>query len=193
MPRPPEYDRDTVISQAMTVFWERGYSQTSVSDLVDATGLGPGSLYAAFGNKKGVFLEVLDQYNRAFLDAIRQMRDSNVLFATRNLLDDIIDQTVAGRDHRGCLSVNALLEMSQHDEDIAGHLARQNDAVRKAFAALFAAGQERGEIGERADAEALASFLVNNIWGMRVACRSKPDRHSLESIVESVMVVLESR
>ncbi len=73
MPRTPEYDRDQVIGQATAVFWERGYGQTSVCDLVAATGLQPGSLYAAFGSKKGVFLEVLDHYNRQFLEKIRAL------------------------------------------------------------------------------------------------------------------------
>ena len=60
MARHAEFNRDDVIHQATYVFWERGYARTSVSDLVDATGLQPGSLYAAFGNKKGLFLEVID-------------------------------------------------------------------------------------------------------------------------------------
>ncbi len=59
MPRTPEYDRSHVVDQAMAVFWERGYGKTSICDLVAATGLKPGSLYAAFGSKKGIYLEVL--------------------------------------------------------------------------------------------------------------------------------------
>ena len=76
MPRHAEFDRDNVIDQATSVFWERGYAKTSVGDLVSATGLQPGSLYAAFGNKKGLFLEVIDQYNRGFVGRIRALRDT---------------------------------------------------------------------------------------------------------------------
>ena len=63
MPRPPGYQRSTVLGRATELFWRRGYGATSVADLVTATGLKPGSLYAAFGSKKGLFLEVLAQYN----------------------------------------------------------------------------------------------------------------------------------
>ena len=190
MPRIPEYDRDTVIDQATAVFWERGYGRTSVGDLVEATGLKPGSLYAAFGSKKGVFLEVLDQYNHRFLEKIRGMADEPVIDGVQAFLDGIVDDIVTGRDRRGCLSVNTLLEMSQHDEDIADHLARHNRKVRYAFADLLAAGQRKGEISEDKDPAALASFLINNIWGMRVTCKNHPDRRALASIVDTIMLVV---
>ena len=75
MPRPCEYDRETVVEQATALFWEQGYGKTSIGDLVDATGLQPGSLYAAFGNKKGLFLAVIEHYNQAFIAKIRALRE----------------------------------------------------------------------------------------------------------------------
>jgi TetR/AcrR family transcriptional repressor of nem operon len=60
MARPAEFDRNDVLNKAMDVFWRTGYTATSVSDLVHATNLKPGSLYAAFNSKRGLFLEVID-------------------------------------------------------------------------------------------------------------------------------------
>lgn len=190
MPRAPEFEREAVIDQATTVFWERGYSNTSVSDLVAATGLQPGSLYAAFGSKKGVFLEVLDQYNRSFLDKVRSLAGDSVLDGIQQMLDEFVDDIVKGHDRRGCLSVNTLLEMSQHDEEIAEHLALHNRKLQYAFVDLFADAQRDGEISDAKDPRGLASFLINNLWGMRVSCKSDPDRRSLEAIVETIMTVL---
>ena len=190
VPRPPEYDRDTVIAQATSVFWHRGYGRTSVGDLVEATGLKPGSLYAAFGSKKGVFLEVLDDYNRRFLDRIRGMAGESVVDGVQSLLDEVVDDIASGRGRRGCLSVNTLLEMSQHDEDIADRLARHNRQLQYAFADLFADAQRRGEISEDKDPNSLASFLINSIWGMRVTCKGNPDRRALGAVVETVMTVI---
>ena len=187
MPRPREYDRDAVVLQAMDVFWERGYSQTSISDLVDATGLQPGSLYGAFGSKKGVFLEVLDRYNQSFLDKITAPADGPVLPLIRSLLDTIVSEAVSSCDQRGCLTVNALVEMAQHDEDIALKLAQYNQRITDAFATLLQRGQGEGEIDARKDPAIMAAFLVNNIWGMRVSCKSKPGRESLQAIVDTVM------
>ena len=57
-----QFDREEVLDCAMRVFWERGYEATSIQDLVEATGLSRGSLYATFSDKKLLFLAVLARY-----------------------------------------------------------------------------------------------------------------------------------
>ncbi|MDH5454467.1 MAG: TetR/AcrR family transcriptional regulator [Gammaproteobacteria bacterium] len=195
MPRHAEYNRDAVVAQATAVFWQRGYGQTSISDLVAATGLQPGSLYAAFGNKKGLFLEVVDRYNQAFIGKIHGLRraDGSALAKIRGLLQQIVDDAIRGKAGRGCLSVNTLLEMAQHDADIADRLTAYNAQVRKALAWLVKDAQTQGDIAADTDANELATFVVNNIWGLRVMCKSRPDRASLDAIVTGVMAGLKGR
>lgn len=189
MPRTPEYDRSLVVDRAMAVFWERGYGKTSIGDLVTATGLKPGSLYAAFGSKKGIYLEVLEEYHRGFLLRVRELARSTSpkMPEIRRLLQKIADDAVSGRDRRGCLSVNALLEMSAHDPDIAARLDTHNAGIRMAFAELLAAAQAGGEIDRGQDPMALAAFLVSNIWGMRVMCKARADRAAMAAVVDGVM------
>ena len=195
MPRNPEYDRAQVVDQAMAVFWERGYGKTSIGDLVDATGLKPGSLYAAFGSKKGIYLEVLEEYHRGFVVRIRDLARSGSLKipAVRELLETMAEDAVSGRDRRGCLSVNALLEMSAHDPDIAARLDTHNAGVRLAFAELLGTAQESGEIPESSDPMALAAFLVSNMWGMRVMCKARADRAAMAAVVDGVMASMTER
>ena len=194
MPRSPEYDRDTVVAQATAVFWERGYGRTSINHIVAATGLKPGSLYAAFGSKKGMFLEVINRYNGDFVDKIRRLRRAggSPLARLTKLLDEIVEDTVTGRDRRGCLTVNSLLELSQHDADIAASLAKHNERIRNAFGDLIRDAQDDGEIPSSSDAGDLAAFLMNNIWGMRVLCKSNPPRKSLNAVVSGVVASLRS-
>ena len=189
MPRAPEFDRSIVIDQAQRVFWARGYGQTSVSHLVEATGLKPGSLYAAFGSKKGVFLEVLDTYNRRFVEKLNALAEqpSGALAGLVDILDDIVDNAVTGRDRRGCLAVNALLEMSQHDAEIESRLKFHNERTRRAFSALVGAAQAQGDVDPERDAGDIAAFLVNSIWGLRVTCRSESDRHTLNAIAAGIL------
>ena len=197
MPRHAEYDRDTVIAEATAVFWERGYTQTSIGDLVSATRLQPGSLYAAFGNKKQLtsdekqeLLEVIDQYNRDFIGKIRRLRmdSSPALPKIRKLLQQIVDEAAEGKAENGCLTVNALLEMSQHDADIADRLHAYNAKLRKAFAWLVKDAQSEGDVVAGQDPNELAAFVM----GMRVMCKSRPDRASLEAIVTGVLAALQS-
>lgn len=195
MPRSPEFDRDEVVEAAQSVFWDRGYSQTSVADLVQATGLNPGSLYGAFGSKKGVFLEVLEVYNRDFTRRVRLLseHESGALAGLITILDAIIDGAVTGQDRRGCLAVNAMLEMSRHDDDIAQRLRLHNERIRRAFAELVRKAQLQGDIETNRDPGGIAAFLVNSIWGLRVMCRDESDRDVLNGIAAGILAGVGNR
>ena len=67
MARTINYDPDTVIRGAMRVFWEKGYEATSVADLVKATKLNTRSMYNAYGDKNGLFIETLKAYRKDYL------------------------------------------------------------------------------------------------------------------------------
>ena len=61
--RPRSFCTDTALDRAMTVFWRRGYEGASLAELTDAMGINSPSLYAAFGNKEGLFRAVLERYD----------------------------------------------------------------------------------------------------------------------------------
>ncbi len=195
MPRSPEYDRADVVEQATAVFWEQGYGKTSIGDLVAATGLQPGSLYAAFGNKKGLFLEVIEQYNQQFIARIRHLGEQpgSAIDKIGSLLQQIVEDQVSGDDRRGCLTVNSMLEMSQHDSEIGDHLCGYSRYAAKAFESLISEAQSQGQVAADRDAVALAEFLMNNIWGLRVMCKSRPSRESMQAVVDGVMAALRRR
>jgi TetR/AcrR family transcriptional repressor of nem operon len=53
------YDENEVLDQSAGAFLRAGYEGTSVEELVGATGLHRGSLYQAFGSKRGLFVSCL--------------------------------------------------------------------------------------------------------------------------------------
>lgn len=192
MPRPPGFERHDVLQKATQTFWERGYGATSISDLVAATGLQPGSIYAAFGSKKGMFLEVLDEYGSFFLSEVKSTLQSEAssLAAIRAFLEAVAEDTMRQEGARGCLLVNATLEMSQHEPDIAQKLCQHSDKLRLVLLEALSNAQDAGEIPRGSNPEALSIFLVNNLWGMRVMCRNAPSRQSLQAVVDNVMKAL---
>ena len=60
--RPRSFDRQQALSRAMHLFWQKGFEETSMSDLTQTMGIAPPSLYAAFGSKEALFTEALDLY-----------------------------------------------------------------------------------------------------------------------------------
>ena len=63
--RPLSFDRDAALEKAMLVFWRHGYEASSLNDLTAAMGITPPSLYAAYGDKRRLFLEAVRRYLRA--------------------------------------------------------------------------------------------------------------------------------
>ena len=66
--RPREFDDQLVIQAAMDAFWRNGFEATSAQELVESTGLGRGSLYAAFGNKENLYHEALRRYHSSSIE-----------------------------------------------------------------------------------------------------------------------------
>ena len=76
MARPRKFDEAHVVAASRDLFWNQGYAATSIDDLSAATGLGRGSFYKAFGDKRSMFLRGLELYCTEAVDGIRaELRD----------------------------------------------------------------------------------------------------------------------
>ena len=60
--RPRNFDVDDALKKAMLLFWEHGFETTSMTLLSKHMGMNAPSIYAAFGDKKSLFLKALDLY-----------------------------------------------------------------------------------------------------------------------------------
>src|SRR5947209_11506451 len=60
--RPRAYDPQVALARAAEAFWKAGYAGTSLDDLAAATGMNRPSLYAAFGDKRDLYLKTLEHY-----------------------------------------------------------------------------------------------------------------------------------
>ena len=111
MSRPCAYDRDEMLCRATALFWERGFSNTSVDDIVQATGVNRSSLYTAFADKNALFLASLEHYletvTRAKLEGLA--RGESAATAIRRFLRDIAhERPTANAPAHGCLLLRIL-------------------------------------------------------------------------------------
>ncbi len=70
------YDREDIINRSIELFWRHGFNGSSMQQVVDTTGLKPGSIYYSFGNKEALFKEALGQYARKRIEKIRRTLDA---------------------------------------------------------------------------------------------------------------------
>src|SRR5512141_139357 len=118
--RPRSFDMDAAVERAMGVFWSRGYHATALPDLLQATKLSRGSLYAAFGDKHSLFLLALDRY---IADALARMDTEfdprrEPVDGLRAYLAGYVDRTSGVNGRRGCLLVATAMELAGHDAEV---------------------------------------------------------------------------
>lgn len=192
MSRPVEYDREFVLEQATQSFWEKGYCATSMADLVDATGLKPGSLYGAFHSKESLFLDALDYYGNRSVGTVADILN-NAGTPLEGIRDCIIrigkELTSQEKDH-GCFLVNSALELSNRNPLVKQQIKPHLDAVETLFSEALSKAKKAGELSPGKDPKALAAFLMASIWGLRVMGETDPKPGRVDSVVKSILSVL---
>ncbi|PNE36877.1 TetR/AcrR family transcriptional regulator [Streptomyces noursei] len=192
MGRPKQFDPDAAVEQAMQVFWRKGYAATTPQDLVDALGIGKGSLYNAFGSKHALFERALVRYRdgqaQALIDLLEQ--SGSVKGRLRDALRLLVELDLGDPDRRGCLAVNTAAERAMTDEAATELVRRMFDRTEGAFRALIEEGQRAGEVASDRDARAIGSQLLATAVGLRLLARvaEGPDRLSrvIDATIDSL-------
>ena len=191
MARSKEFDVNQVLRKAMELFWQQGYEKTSMQELVDYMGIHRRSIYDTFGDKRTLFLSALSHYEELITSETKKRVDSKLLVkqGIREVFNMIIYPDL--NLPKGCLSVNAAVELSLLDEEIATKIAEMFTKTAALFYELLKHGQKNGEISKNHDPEVLSLFLHNSLVGLRVLVKIEADKKKLESIVDITLSVLD--
>lgn len=193
MARPREFDLNDTLDRSMQAFWAKGFEATSLDDLCAATGLGRSSLYAAFGDKQGLYLDVLARYEAAAVSRINAAvsgsaspRSGIVAFVHK-----IVDDIVAGPGRRGCFIGNCAAELARQDKVVASRVRESMARVQNTFRDVLLQAKGAGQLGKHADVDALAAFLMSGIQGLRLVGKANPDRAVLTNIANVMLRCLD--
>jgi TetR/AcrR family transcriptional repressor of nem operon len=183
MARPREFDADEALERATRLFWTKGFEQTSLDELCAATGLGRSSLYAAFGDKRALYLRALGRYEeRSAARITAALADKPIREGLAAFLGALIDDIVAGPGRRGCFIGNCAAELARLDRTAAVQVRASLERIEATFREALVHARSRGELARDADVAALARFFTAGIQGLRLVGKTNPDRATLEDI-----------
>ena len=186
--RPRSFDRDAALCAAMNVFWQKGYEAASISDLTEAMGINPPSLYSAFGDKEHLFLEAIERYQEQMGESCPYEQVPTAKGAIEHLLTYAATE-LAGSDHpRGCMMVMAAATTSSSpllQKALAKHRAESRTCLKE----RIQQGIKEGDVPAGTDAAALADFYSTILNGLSQQARDGATRKSLLTTVRQAMQI----
>ncbi|MDO6851439.1 TetR/AcrR family transcriptional regulator [Priestia megaterium] len=191
MARSKEFDEKAVLRKAMELFWEQGYEKTSMQDLVDHMGIHRRSIYDTFGDKRSLFLASLNHYEELIVKEMESII-SSTSSSKQAIRDVFIFILNAIKQYpKGCLSVNAAVELSLLDKEIGCIVTKMFNRTEDMFNNLIKRGQASGELSKEIDSDNTSRFLHNNLVGIRVLIKTNYNKKELEGIIALALAVLD--
>ena len=193
MARPPAFERQAVLEQAMQVFWTKGYAATSVADLTAAMNLSKSSLYGAFGDKHAVFLEAVEFYRDHVTARVRSAINlpTPARQVIRSILGRAVDRILEPDGRRGCFLNNSAVEVGPDDPAAAERCRSGLLLMEDTFERLVRRAQAEGDIAVEHDSRKLARLLNGTVNGIMVIGKANPDYQTLKDIVDAVMKAMD--
>ena len=192
MVRTRTFDPSTALSQAVELFSSKGYAETSMEDIVKATGVSRYGLYGTFGNKRELFEQALDRY------ADRMGKQSFLaLFEPDATLEDIrqifrerVEDLCAAGATKGCLFIHTAMNLALEDDDLRAVLRRYMKGMTKAFATGLETARQNAEVREDVDVRAAGQMLTSTMFGLVVLGKSGFPKETLHGIVDNTLASL---
>ncbi|QWG81025.1 MULTISPECIES: TetR/AcrR family transcriptional regulator [Bacillus cereus group] len=192
MARLREFDKEKALDAAMQLFWEKGYAATSLSDLTAKMGIQRPSLYAAFGDKEGLFEAALRRYTNIHAASIRTklQKEQSVKEAIRIFFENMVEEGYKKESNKGCFCINTMVELAPHNEKFEVLTREHQMYLSVIFQELITKGIQSGELQSDVNAKALAQTLVTSLIGLTVLMKSRPKRSVVDNSVCIILSLL---
>ena len=189
MVRTRTFDPATALTKAVDLFASKGFSETSMEDIVQATGVSRYGIYGTFGNKRELFEQALDRYadsmgKQAFLRLLEpdaSLDHIRAIFAGR-----VADMCCDG-ENKGCLFIHTAMELAPRDDDLRDVLQKLMRRMSKLFSVGLESARAKGEVRQSLDVQAAGDLLTSTMFGLAVLGRTGFPRETLEGIVENTL------
>ncbi len=191
MGRPTKFDQTEMLETIQAVFWDNGYSATSLDDIMTSTGLGKGSLYAAYGNKEEMYVLALTGYcDWAIQDIQERLRgnDDGAILRLRKYIRAAAKGAASSR--RGCMLAKATAEVAGRFPQVDKIIEATFAALEREFVRCVRQAQRAGEIDQDRDARTIAVTLLAALRGLEALGKAGVSSVSLALVAQGALDVL---
>jgi TetR/AcrR family transcriptional regulator, copper-responsive repressor len=191
--RPRAYEPEVALGKALDLFRKDGFAATSLDELSAATGMNRPSLYAAFGDKRELYIKSYVRYRIDARAAMIEIFGGELPIRERleRIYAAAIDIYVADVSQpQGCFTVMTAASEAVADPEIRAMVLDGFAELDKAFASCFRRAKEKGELPRSADPGVLAQLASATIHTIAIRSRARVPRKELEAIAKGAIAVM---
>jgi TetR/AcrR family transcriptional repressor of nem operon len=164
--------KDKIIHESLRLFSLKGFSSTTIDDILRAAGSSKGGFYNHFKNKEDLFSQVLKeartiwrQRNLRGLDQNRKPVANLKLF-----LENFRDYYLKDSENfpGGCIFITLLVELKDQNPHLAEEINKGFIGMRNMMLRYLKLAQDAGEMKKNIDIEAMTAIIFSGMLGATI-------------------------
>lgn len=185
-----KFDRDQVVDKATNLYWEKGFHATSMRNLQDVIDMRPGSIYATFGSKEGLFKEALQRYTQQSLALLHDFRSdsSSPIDALKRFMKKIVIDSQINAPNGMCMLAKTIAELNNDNAELLVEAKQSLKLLEGEFALLIAEAQIAGEVTQDKQPNELARYIQIQISGLRVYAKTYGPEAPLDKMIDDIFL-----
>jgi len=190
--RPKEFDETEALTAAMHYFWEHGYDNASLDNLLEVMHIKKSSFYATFKSKEALFSRCIDLYREHSLEFLNTLnKDIGPKQTLLALTHHTINELEEFGKVKGCLLINSGQECYNKYPQLSQQVTEEFNTFNSMFEKLVKEAQARGEMKSTKKASTIAGRYMNTLNGLVVTIQAGATQTLIDDIVESLKEILE--
>ena len=180
-----------VIETARWLVNKNGFSNTSINDIIEATGVKKGNLYFHFSSKEELGLAILrdaaDEFFQFLSDSFQGKTPMEML---SSFFDAVLEKHRKTNFIGGCIFGNTALEMSDRNPKFLNPIRSVFNTWVDRIANLLIEAQKLGELESKFSPHLLAKQIVASIEGGIMMARLTKNENDLKDCLDSLRISL---
>ena len=183
---------EEVLDKIMLLFWEHGYFNTSIHDLMTTTGFNRTAIYKHFGGKHGLFLAMLQRFRgKVVVEATAPLSDpERGMEGIKSFFLQFIQCDLESMASHGCFMIATAANLPTDEPAVVGMIDDFLSHLRALFYKNLRWQQAEHLLDADFNTEATADFLVGNVIGLMTLLRSAADPHMIANHVHGITTYL---
>lgn len=160
--------RQEIVTKALRIFSVKGYYNTSIGDIMAATGLTKGGLYGHFGSKEALWEAAYEEavciWRKTIFKGLQEISDP-VERIGRFIENDMRDYLGKDLFPGGCFFLNMMVELSGQADDLKNRIWQGYAGVARLLVAWLGEGEKKGLLRPGLDHAEISNFILISLNG----------------------------